>query len=241
MIKFTCAGVLRGALTGALCGAYPLLSFIGARLPQPNPLGAAVAFAPPLLMLIWLAWQSPRRALPLGLAGIGLALLWTWRSLLLRHYDLAYLLQHAGSMLLLAWLFGRSLIGGGTPLVTRFAQLAHGDAVSHRILRYTRGVTWAWTAFFGLMALGSLFLFVATPLSAWVVFANAWTPALVIAMFLAEYLVRLRMIPAAERAGPIEAIRAYALYSASLARNAGKAQTGTPVSYPLPDVAAKQH
>ena len=141
-----------------------------------------------------------------------LALLWAQRVWLLQHYGLAYLAEHAGMMTFLAWVFGRTLQQGRTPLVTRFALMAH-DSVSPRILRYTRGVTLAWTLFFGLMASSSLLLFIALPLSRWALFANVASPLLLLVMFVAEYLVRLSAIPADERVGPIEAFRAYMRYS----------------------------
>lgn len=234
MTTFTRAGILRGALIGLLCVAYPVMSFIGARLPQPNPAGAAVAFAPTLLMLTWLAWQSPRRSVLLALIALLLALLWHQRALLLRHYDLAYLTEHAGMMALLAWVFGRTLLDGQTPLVTRFAMLTH-DSISPIIIRYTRSVTWAWTLFFGLMASSSVLLFVATPLSIWAIFANIASPLLVLGMFVGEYLVRLRKVPADERAGPIQAFRSYLLYS-----RGRKTQFHEAPGVTLPPVVAKR-
>jgi len=230
MTAFIRAGVLRGALIGVLCVAFPVMSFIGARLPQPNPIGAVVAFAPSLLMLTWLAWQSPRRLLLLALIALLLAILWDQRALLLRHYALAYLAEHAGMMALLAWVFGRTLSGGQTPLVTRFALLAHG-ALSALVTRYTRSVTWAWTLFFSLMAGSSLLVFATTPLSVWAVFANVASPLLVLGMFVAEYLVRLRTVPADQRAGPIQAFRSYLRYNAH--RKAPVPESAESVSPPV--------
>ena len=229
------ARTLRGVLIGILFAAYPVMSFIGARLPQPNVIGAFVAFAPMLIMLTWLSWQSARRSFLLVLIVLLLILLWDQRALLLRHYDLAYLAEYAGMMTLLAWVFGRTLMHGQTPLVTRFALLTHGT-ISPLITRYTRRVTLAWTLFFCLTAVSSVLLFATTPLATWAIFANIASPMLMLGMFVAEYLVRRRVVPADERAGPIQAFRSYLLYNSTR----GRSPSGSPGA-PLPPVAAKRH
>lgn len=220
MARVSRAQFLRGILFGALCAAWPTASLIGARLPQPSVIGALIAFTPSLLMLGWMAWQSAQRLTLLALLAPLMALLWGQRAWLMQHYGMAYLTEHAGMMTFLAWVFGRTLQQGRTPLVTRFALLAH-ESVSPRILRYTRGVTLAWTLFFGLMASSSLLLFIALPLSRWALFANVASPLLLLGMFAAEYLVRLRAIPADERVGPVEAFRAYMRYNRERRGTAG--------------------
>jgi len=235
MATLTRAGVLRGSLFAVLCVAYPVMSFIGARLSQPNMVGAFVAFAPMLLILTWMAWQSHRPFILLALIALLLVLLWDQRALLLRHYDLAYLAEHAGMMTLFAWVFGRTLMGGQTPLVTRFALLAHGS-ISPLIIRYTRRVTWAWTLFFCLMACSSVLLFAATPLSVWAIFSNVASPLLLLGMFVAEYLVRRRMVPTEERTGPVEAFLSYLRYNAER-----KTQVLETQGSGLPPGVAKRH
>ncbi|WP_079419023.1 hypothetical protein [Thiomonas intermedia] len=215
------AGWLPRALIGILLAAFPVLSFIGARLPEPNAFGAAAATAPTLLMVTWMAWQAERRAVALFLLVLLLGAMWSQRALLLRHYNLAFLAEYAGMMGLLAWVFGRTLLEGQTPLVSRFALMAHGT-LSPLVRHYTRGVTWAWTLFFCLMAFTSILVFVITPLSLWAVFANVVSPLLMLAMFVGEYLVRRILVPAHERSGPIAAIRAYWHYNQH--RHAAKVQ-----------------
>jgi uncharacterized membrane protein len=209
-------GVVRGIVIAILCVAYPLLTYLGARSPQPNVAAAIVAFAPILAMLGWLTWQSPQRLALSLLAAVLAAVMWAQREFLLQHYDWAYLLQYAGTMGLLGFIFGRTLRPGFKPLVSRFAEVAHGG-LSPRLARYTRGVTWAWTLFFAAMCLLSIALFLTMPLATWALLANGMSPLLVLTMFVAEYLVRLRAIPPHERTGPIEAVRAYARYSMAAA------------------------
>lgn len=47
----------------------------------------------------------------------------------------------------------------------------------------------------------------------WSVFANLLSTPLLMLMFAGEYAVRWFVLPAADRAGPLEAIRAYRLAS----------------------------
>ena len=228
----TRSGFPRGALVVMLCAAYSLLAYLGARASQPNVAAAIVAFAPLLALLGWMVWQSPHRLPVLLLAVPSIGLLWSQRTVLLQHYDLAYLLQHAGTLGLLAFMFGRTLRSGSTPLVSRFAEMAHGS-ISARVARYTRGVTWAWTLFFTAMTLSSFVLFIAAPLPTWALFANLLSPLLVLALFVAEYLVRLRALPAHERTGPIEAIRAYARYSVETTTRRAAARTQAAAAEPF--------
>ena len=178
-------------------------------------------------MLAWIAWQSAHRFVLLAFLAMLLALLWDQRALLLQHYGLAYLGEHAGMMAVLAWVFGRTLWPGRIPLITRFALLAH-DSISPRIARYTRSLTGAWTLFFGLMATASVLIFITSPLPKWALFANAASPILILSMFCVEYLVRLRKIPADERTGPVEAFHSYLHYN-RLRRNGATAADSTPL------------
>ena len=207
----------RTILAAAGAAAYAWLVYRGAEQAAPSPFGAALGFAPLIALAFWLAWQSARRAPLLALLGLAGALGWAHGDLLLAHYRWAYLIQHAGAMTLLGITFGRTLLPGREPMVTRFARCAHAS-LSPRVARYTRGVTWAWTLFFAVMALASPALFAALPPRSWALFAEGLTPLLVLALFVAEYLVRLRALPAHERAGPVQAVLIYARYRAAAAR-----------------------
>jgi uncharacterized membrane protein len=80
-------------------------------------------------------------------------------------------------------------------------------------LRYTWNVTLAWTVFFALSAVLSVLLFFAGPIEVWSFFANLLTPVLLGAMFVGEYLVRLRAMPGRRHFGIAETIRAYRQFS----------------------------
>jgi uncharacterized membrane protein len=104
-----------------------------------------------------------------------------------------YFLQHVAMFLALAAWFAASLRPGRDALVTRFARL--GGALGPAGIAYTRRVTLAWALFGAAMAATSALLFFAAPLPVWSLFANLLTLPLVGAMFVAEYLVRMRVYP----------------------------------------------
>ncbi|HEY7761076.1 MAG TPA: hypothetical protein VIA64_16795 [Burkholderiales bacterium] len=90
----------------------------------------------------------------------------------------------------LAWMFGRTLLAGREPLVTRMARSVHGGLPAP-IVAYTRNVTLAWTLFLSAMAVTSALLFLLAPLDVWSLFANVLFFPLVGLMFLAEYAHRI--------------------------------------------------
>ncbi|OYY94166.1 MAG: hypothetical protein B7Y41_07510 [Hydrogenophilales bacterium 28-61-23] len=171
-------------------------------------LGVAVSLAPSLAILLMLAWRSPRRLLmSLACAGIGV-LLWMFWGALERNFNWVYFLQHAGTNVMLAAVFGVTLSADKQPLCTRFAEAVHG-AVAPDVARYTRHVTLAWTLFFLAVSLTSTLLFLFAPIEVWSIFANFLSFPLILLMFVAEYLVRLRMLPNMEKHSIKDSMLAY--------------------------------
>ena len=201
------------AAAAAACLAGPLLARAASSPARPPGLRAlGLSWGPLAAVIAWGIWRSRLRA-PLALLGVAVAgLLWWQRAALLRDPGLAYLAEHAGSLMLFGIVFGSTLRAGQVPLVTRFAAMVR-TTMPPRVLRYTRGVTLAWTVFFAAMACASLALFALCPLRDWVWFASAWTPALVLSMFVVEYAVRRILLGPQESSGPCEAVRAYMLYT----------------------------
>jgi uncharacterized membrane protein len=70
-------------------------------------------------------------------------------------------------------------------------------------------VTGVWTAYFVLMAIASLALFIFGSLQAWSTLANLVTMPLVILLFIVEYLVRLRLHPDFEHVSILAGVRAF--------------------------------
>jgi uncharacterized membrane protein len=179
---------------GLLLLGYPVLAHYTNLNVQNGRLGALVAVAPVAVISLIYAWRSSPRWVWLALfalAGAAGGASWT---LLEHHFGVLYWLQDAGMQCVLFMTFGRTLVAGRKPLCTHFAELTHGD-ITPQHAHYAHQVTWAWTVFFGLMALVSTLLFFLAPLSVWSVFANFLTLPLIALMFILEFGVRRIMLP----------------------------------------------
>lgn len=171
-------------------------------------LGVAVSLAPSLIILLLLAWRSSRRlAMSLLCVGVG-ALLWQFWNTLEQNFNWVYFLQHAGTNVMLAAVFGLTLSRDKQPLCTRFAEGVHGT-LNAELVRYTRQVTLAWTLFFLAISLISTVLFLFASIEAWSIFANFLSFPLILLMFAVEYLVRLRVLPNLEKHSITDSMLAY--------------------------------
>jgi uncharacterized membrane protein len=102
--------------------------------------------------------------------------------------------------------------------VTRFALLAEGS-LSPAGVAYTRGATLAWAVFSAAIAAASALLYFGGPLELWSLFANLLTLPLVGAMFVAEFLVRVRLCPELSHGGLLRGVtRSVRAYWESVAR-----------------------
>lgn len=196
---------LRGLAVAAAFAAWALAAHLAsAGLTGPD-FAVALGVAPGVAALALLR-RHPGWLAAAGLATLALlAALW---PLLRTQPALLYLLQHVGTLLALAALFGRSLAGPGDALVTRIARTLEGT-LSERKVRYTRGVTLAWTLFFIAGATTSLLLYALAPVAVWSAFANLATAPLVGLMFVAEHLWRMAVLPPEERPSLASVIRAW--------------------------------
>ena len=115
--------------------------------------------------------------------------LWWWGKAV----DFMYLPPVLVNLALMA-LFGKTLLSGATPLVSRVASLWRGtlDTV---VSRYTRRVTIAWTIFFALMALESIGLALFAPVHVWSLFTNFLNYVFVLLFFVIEYQLRFYCLP----------------------------------------------
>ncbi len=198
-------GIAGGVIGYALLAHYSAATSAAVTFPA---LGVAVSLAPSLILLLLLAWRSPRKPLMSLLCMAVGVLLWRFWGALEENFNWVYFLQHAGTNIMLAGVFGITLSGGKQPLCTRFAEAAH-RAMSAELLRYTRQVTLAWTLFFLAVSLISTLLFLFAPIEAWSIFANFLSFPLVLLMFAGEYLVRLRVLPNLEKHGILDSMLAY--------------------------------
>jgi uncharacterized membrane protein len=206
------ARIARGLVIAVGAVAYPVLAHVSTAtsvaITMPS-LGVAVSLAPSLLILLWLAWRSPRRLLMWLLCAVVAGLLGLFWSTLQRNFIWVYFLQHAGTNLMLAAVFGTTLLHGRQPLVSRLAETVHRARLPPEVLRYTRQATLAWTLFFMATALVSSALFCCASMEAWSIFANILSFPLILLMFALEYAVRLRKLPDQEKHSILDGVRAF--------------------------------
>jgi uncharacterized membrane protein len=170
-------------------------------------LGAALALTPLTALALILTWRWMPLAAVLLAAGLA-ALLYHWWPLLEQNFSLFYLVQESGVYSLLGLTFSRSLLRNHVALCTQLADKLHGP-LSPREVLYTRHVTAAWAVFFFAIAAVSILLFMCAPLRIWSIYINFCVLPLVGAMFVAEYLVRRRVLPQVRRAGLLATVRVY--------------------------------
>jgi len=187
---------------------YAGLSHYANSAARTRDLSVALALAPVLGfgLLLTRRWGRPLTALVAATAAA--LLLRRYWSLLEQNFSWVYLIQEGGFYGLMALSFGRSLFGNRVALCTQLADKVHGPLTGPEV-RYTRRVTAAWTLFFALIAAATVGFFYAAPLRIWSLFANFCVPPLIGLMFVAEYAVRRRALPQAQRRGILAAIRAY--------------------------------
>jgi uncharacterized membrane protein len=110
--------------------------------------------------------------------------------------------------LALCALFCRTLARGREPMISRISRLERGVVqLPADLARYTRTLTWAWAAFFALMAAISLGLALLGSVAAWSVFTNVINYLLVALFFAAEYGYRRLRFRHHHHPSPIEVVR----------------------------------
>ena len=200
--------LLRGAAVGGLAVAWAVFAHRNS-IGGTSDISTALAATP---VIIVAAILLRRLGNPLSIASGGLAALallaWAWPQLR-ENGALLHYVEHVGTNLAFAVVFGRTLSTGHEPLITQLARFAHPEGLSPAKLRYTRQVTVAWTGFFVTIATLSTGLFLLAPTAVWSVFANFLMLPLVLAMFASEHLCRQLVLPPEERGGIADTIRAF--------------------------------
>lgn len=186
-------GWLGKSLVALACMGYPWLAHSAILAQQTAPVRMALAFAPLLFLAYWAVTRPRNKPLwyaILLIAGVVLYLAEQEQRL----GQAAYGIPHAAINVFLLWFFGRTLLRGREPLITRFARILHGTLVP-QIEVYTRRVTIAWCVFFAAQAIASVLLFRFASASTWSLFINFLNLPLVGLMFIGEYGYRVIRYP----------------------------------------------
>jgi uncharacterized membrane protein len=206
------AQLLRGLAVVVFLIAWALLAHFGTAGDSSPDLSVLLGVSPIIAAVGLLLWRTRHPLLAVGgnLLVLG-SLVGLWPTLR-QNVPLVFFIQHLGTNLALATLFGRSLLGGGEALITQLARAIHHGQISERKRRYTRQATIAWTSFFLGNALISAILWLLAPQSVWSIFANLLSLPLLIAMFIAEHIWRTHALPPEERPSIAQVARAYRLH-----------------------------
>jgi uncharacterized membrane protein len=196
------------ALVVAVSVAFAVLAHFALVDRLTPALGAFLSLLPVALLGLWAVRRARHRVLVVAGAGAAAIAVWLGWDTLERNFPSLFFVEHAGANLALAIVFGRTLLGSREPLCTSFARLVHG-ALPPEVLRYSRRVTLAWTIFFAVLFALSCILYLGRFVAAWSILANIASPILVGLMFVAEYLIRHRVLPQWERVGVLGSIRAF--------------------------------
>jgi len=186
------------------------LSVQGLMLYAPHhPVTVLVVLGPAVLGVANVLWNARRRALALLVlaAGSG-ALGWLIRGGGLADVRPLYVTEYVIAYSALAWMFGRTLRAGGTPLITQLARAMRLSSTPE-MERYTAKVTRAWVLYFIVMGLLCLLLFLLLPFGWWALYANIVSPLAMGCFFLGEYVLRYRWHPEFERASLWDTARAW--------------------------------
>jgi len=117
-------------------------------------------------------------------------------------------IYHAAAYLFLLWYFGRALVRGREPIITRFTRSVHGTLQPGMEL-FTRKLTIAWCLFFAAQLIVSALLFAFAPLHVWSLFINLLNLPLLALMFAGQLVYRMVRHPDYPRASVWQAIEAF--------------------------------
>jgi uncharacterized membrane protein len=193
------------AIVATLIGVYALISQYGYSNPENQGVGAGLSIGPVALIAIALAWRWTPRWLAAALTLLIAALVYFSWPFLKAHYEWSDLVQQAGAFTLVAFGFGRSLIGDRIPTCTLLADKLHGPLTDREIV-YTRRATYVWCSFYVLLTGAIVALFFAAPAHTWSLFVNFGTFGLMGLLFVADHALRYRVLPRRPGGGLVAAL-----------------------------------
>ncbi|HEY3698418.1 MAG TPA: hypothetical protein VGK97_03745 [Spongiibacteraceae bacterium] len=200
---------LRFASLALLGASYLCIGYLISVSAHPPLAAVVIGIAPVIAAGVIAAWKSNIKFIALVACGVILAALYFFSDFLRNHIAWFYFLQHAGTMALLGATFGSTLSSDESALCSRIAGLLNKTALDAAYLKYTWKVTAAWTLYFIVSAILSVALFFLSSVQIWSLFATVLTPVFIGALFIGEYLVRIRALPDRKHFSIAETIQAY--------------------------------
>ncbi len=199
------AAAISALAVAAYCVALHLL-IADNTLPR---VALGLALAPWALASLSICAKAKRYwLLPIVAIGAGL-ILWRCGDVLASRVDRVVYLENLAFNLFLALVFAITLRPGHEALVTRLARALRGGEMPEPIVPYTRAVTAVWAIYFVAVAAISTLLFFTQSREAWSLFINVLVWPLTAAVFVIEYLVRLRVLRDFEHISLFATMRAF--------------------------------
>ena len=188
--------------------AHQLLVHVTFASASTDPLRIALLVAPLVALAGLILWRADRRILCalIFVAGAGAIFLLYGAGL---GVAALYGVPHAAGYVFLLWLFGRTLLRGREPLITRLARQVRG-ALPPEMETYTRRLTLAWCIFFAGHLCASALLLGLSTTQTWSFFVNVLNLPLVGLMFAADYLYRVLRYRHSKQSSIATVIEAYA-------------------------------
>lgn len=109
--------------------------------------------------------------------------------------------------LMLAYFFGKSLIGNQPAFITVLAQKLRNTPLEEKEINYTRKITFLWVVFFILTVFEDIYLAYFTDIMTWSYVTNFLNYILIIFLFVIEYAVRRIVLHDLEHPGFFSFIR----------------------------------
>lgn len=187
----------------------PVLLFLAIAYPLVSHLG--IVFGAPVVPLLWLGLVLSGGLL----AGSRSPLVFALVLLCLTAMFLGHVYGSADWMLRippvmicfsLAWIFGRTLLPGRTPLISSIGERMRGK-LPERVARYGHRLTVIWTLFLGLLGLECVLLGLYASPFWWSLFTNFINYALIALLFILEYPVRRWVLRDLEPTSFIDSLR----------------------------------
>lgn len=182
--------VLKILLVAALF-IYPIAIYFGDGYLTPSQFlaGLLLLLAGRILVVAWIKAEHRKRHLGFAamLIGAAFAIL-----LLMPGIGLVYLRLYPMLLNLFMFAIFFGSLFTAMPLAERLARFVHSD-LPPQAVRYTRYVTWTWSAVLLLNALVSLYTAVATSFETWTLYNGIVTYLLFGSVFLGEYLLRTHL------------------------------------------------
>ena len=201
--------IARGLGITAVIVMYALLVHHVNTLGQASVLGATLALAPIYMLVVTFAWKAKSRLVSVCSILILIAASWLVWPVIKQHTGLIFWMLDLGLMLAFAMTFGLTLLPGRKPLCVFFAEIINGGTLPPAHESYARNVTIAWVVFFAIIGITSTLLFFLAPLTTWSFFVNFLTLPLVALMFLAEFMLRRRLLTDLPTGHVLDAVHAY--------------------------------